>query len=202
MQKLNFIIIFALTFLFFVGCDTVKDEEPLINDNNPPDSSGYRTATAAGVTLKYKKVNENLNCILSAQTEGWVSVGFNSSQAMKDANIIMGYVDNSGNALVRDDWGSSQYSHESDENLGGTDDVTLIQGSQIGGKTEIEFEIHLNSGDSYDRVLLNGETYPIILARGNSDNFDSQHSDRGYSSVTISDAPLVLQTQTPTIQRL
>jgi len=186
MKTKLFISITMLIFITFFGCNTIKDEI-LELDPNPPDTLGFVSVTAAGVTLKYKVENTELHCIISANTTGWVSVGFNPSNMMLDANLIIGYVSGSA-GFIRDDWGISNTSHNSDVSLGGTDNITLVSASENSGITELEFKIPLNSGDQYDQVLELNQSYPIILARGDSDDFDSYHSAVGYANITISEA--------------
>ena len=48
---------------------------------------------------------ENLNIQVTAQTTGWVAVGFDPSSKIKDANILIGYVAADG-AFLRDDFGT------------------------------------------------------------------------------------------------
>jgi DOMON domain len=181
--------IFILSFLFiliiFSGCETVKDEI-LGPEPTPPDTLGFVSVTSAGVTLKFKVVETDLHCILSTETSGWISVGFNPSSMMKDANFIIGYV-SGGTGFMRDDWGISSTTHSSDVGLGGTEDIELIDASESSGVSELEFKIPLDSGDQFDRVLEIDQTYPIILARGDTDDFDSYHSDVGYANITLSE---------------
>ena len=149
-----------------------------------PGDNGYTTVSAAGVTFSYKIVGDSLECVLSAATTGWVSVGFDPSSRMKDANFIIGYV-SGGTATVRDDWGTASTSHAADTGLGGSSDVTVISGTETGGTTEITFRIPLNSGDQYDKPLSAGNTYRVILARGSSDSYGTGHSARGGVNVTF-----------------
>lgn len=138
---------------------------------------GFKEITDTGITLRWKIETGDLRVKVRAPTTGWIAVGFNPSQMMKDANIIIGYVSN-GTATIRDDYGISTISHESDITLGGRDDVRDKAGSESTGITEISFTIPLNSGDDYDRTLLAAMRYLVILAYGNQDNFTVQHSVR------------------------
>jgi len=170
-------------FVLLCGCNSVS-EELFTPQSNLPDSSGFLTASAAGVTLKYKVSDTDLHCILSADNTGWLAVGFNPTTAMKDANFLIGYV--SGNSVqVRDDWGSAATEHVSDVSLGGTTDLEVIDGSEASGKTTIEFKIPLNSGDQYDRILQVNTSYTVILAQGDTDNFTSYHSAASITEITL-----------------
>ncbi|MDA3812630.1 MAG: DOMON domain-containing protein [Candidatus Cloacimonetes bacterium] len=185
MKTRLFISLAMLALIFFFGCNTINDEI-LGLDPTPPDTLGFVSVTAAGVTFKYKVDSADLHCILSANTSGWISVGFNPSSMMLDADLIIGYVSN-GTGFMRDDWGISNTTHSSDISLGGTDNITFISSSESSDVTELEFKIPLNSGDQYDQVLEIDQSYPIVLARGSSDDFDSYHSAAGYANITISE---------------
>ncbi len=149
----------------------------------------WSEANAAGVNFQYRVTPDgmNLECIVTAPTTGWVAVGFNPTFIMRDANIIIAYVDEHSQVMIRDDWGTGNNSHESDLVLGGTDDVTLLGGFEADGITTIHFFIPLDSGDVYDQPLAIGQSYPIILARGSNGekNFTSVHAQAGTSEITI-----------------
>ncbi len=180
MKHLLFILVISLLLL---GCNTVWDETgPKINDDL--DGDGYYTLTTNGYTLKYKIVSEYLDCKFTGETTGWVAVGFNPSDRMKDANFIIGYYNTSG-GMIRDDYGDSPYSHTSDIDLGGTNDVSLIDSYEDSGRTTIIFQLPLDSGDSKDRILEVGSTYPVIFATGDDDNFTTIHNNYGAGSILL-----------------
>lgn len=145
----------------------------------------YKDTTVSGMTLKWRVIGAGLEVILSAPTTGWVSAGFNPSLPNhKDANIIIGYVKDA-TAHIQDNFGTGAFVHASDVSLGGTDDVSEASGREQGGTTEIHFVIPLDSGDAYDRVLLVGEKYPVILAYGpnGADDYSSQHVRAGFAEI-------------------
>ncbi len=184
---MKYLIILILPLIFFISaCNTVSEEVLGVGNIDPPDSVGFYSTTAAGVTLQYRVDNDKLHCILSANTTGWVAVGFNPTNMMLDADFIIGYVQGS-NAFVRDDWGTGTTTHASDTSLGGVDNVTVIGGSESNGITEIEFSIPLDSGDQYDQVLELEQTYTIILARGNTDDYSGYHTAADYSTISLQD---------------
>lgn len=119
---------------------------------------------------------ETLSVEISAPTTGWVAVGFDPSAAMKDANIVIGYVAD-GQVHLRDDWGSGHTSHEPDVDLGGSDDITGVSGSEEDGVTSISFTIPLDSGTPGDKALVPGSVFNILMAYGpdGSDGFGEYH---------------------------
>lgn len=147
---------------------------------------GYSTATGKGITLQWKVEGEMLKVKVSAPTTGWVSVGFDPSRGMKDANIIIGFVQD-GKAVIRDDFGNGLMSHRSDIDLLGKNDVTDKAGKEENGTTEIGFTIPLNSGDDKDKPLVPGKTYKVILAAGgkDADDFSSKHKKIGRVEIKL-----------------
>jgi predicted small lipoprotein YifL len=137
--------------------------------------SAHSEVSAEGIRMSWSVKGEQISLTLQAPTEGWVAVGFNPSRMMKDANLIIGYVQD-GEAYIRDDFGNWFTSHDSDANLGGSDDVSEIEGSEQDGSTTISCSIPLDSGDQYDQPITPGEEMEIILAYGKKDDFTSIHS--------------------------
>ncbi len=144
----------------------------------------YKEITTAQITFKWTISEGNLYVILSAPTDGWVSVGFDPTRMMKDANIIIGYV--KGTEVVIDDqFGIRTTSHKPDTELGGTNDVTILGGSDTGGITTLRFSIPLDSGDTFDRKIEKGNEYTILVAYGARDNLTSYHKKRGKVKITF-----------------
>lgn len=139
------------------------------------------------MTFSWKVEGDKLAVKLSAQTEGWVGIGFNPSRMMKDANFILGYVKD-GKAEISDDFGDSDNNHSTDSKLGGSDDVTLVGGTEEGGKTTIEFTIPLQSVDKNDGAAINttGDTVVLLAYGGGRDSFKSKHQYRSALKVNLS----------------
>jgi hypothetical protein len=139
---------------------------------------GWNEYTIDGVTLEWmvNDTTSTLHVRVDAPTTGWVAAGFDPVTFMSEANLIIGYVDGS-TVSIRDDWGTGAVTHEADTALGGTDDVTTVTGSETSTNTQIEFSIPLDSGDSYDKALVEGTTYTVILAYGpdGADDYTTQH---------------------------
>ncbi len=184
---IKFISLSIIIVLVFSACSRVSEETMGISDPGV-DSLGYKIVMANDYTLKYKVEGANLHCILSAETNGWVAVGFAPTAQMKDANFIIGYVEN-GSAFINDEFGTSNTTHQSDNSLGGTDNLTNKTGSESGSMTTLEFIIPLNSGDTYDRTLMVGQSYPLIFAKGNGDDFTSMHTSFASATLNLSSTP-------------
>jgi DOMON domain len=173
-MKINSILI--IIFLIIIS--------PLSADSSNMNSQGFQNSETKGIVFQWKIIEDNIEIILSAPTEGWVAVGFNPSRMMKDANILIGYVKN-GEIFMEDHFGSGNTKHQADTDLGGSDDITVISGSEEENKTILRFSIPLNSGDLNDQNLEKGKKYKVIFAYGKKDNFTSYHKLRTSLMITL-----------------
>lgn len=138
------------------------------------------------MSFSWKIVDKNIQIKLTGDSTGWIGIGFNPTKQMEGANYILGYVKD-GEVALTDDYGDSARGHKSDEDLGGSSDVTLIGGSEKGKTTTIEFSIPLNSGDKYDTALdVNGDTVVLLGYGGKRDSFKSKHKYRSTITVNLS----------------
>lgn len=162
----------ALALVLVPAC--TSGAEPGNNTQSAPDSPVVYTAD--GVTLTIRPGTDSLDITISAPTTGWVSVGFEPSRAMKDADIYIGYVQD-GEVFLRDDFGTGNTSHAPDTSLGGESSFTGLSGTEIDGVTSITFTIARNSGDSFDKVLAASGSYKVLLGYGpeGSDDFTTYH---------------------------
>lgn len=146
--------------------------------------SKSRNLEIDNMEISWDIVEENVIFTVSAPTNGWVSIGFEPTKMMKDADIIIAYVKD-GDLYIEDHYGNSNVSHKADTALGGEDNVKPVKGVETDNKTTVTFSIPLNSGDKYDKVLEEGKTYSIIFAYGKKDNFKSWHKYKGKSDITL-----------------
>ena len=133
---------------------------------------------AKGMTFSWKIEGSELKVKLSARTTGWVGIGFNPTNQMKNANFILGYV-KQGKAQIVDDFGIYSNAHKRDDEIGGTRNVTLLGGTEKGGFTIIEFSIPLDSGDKADTIIdPDGETLVLLAYGSDRDSFISKHKEK------------------------
>lgn len=149
-----------------------------------PAFAELKTEVVDGYTLSWEFQGDNLYIELSYEATGWIAVGFDAENKMKGANIIMADVQGD-TVVIEDHFGTSPIAHKEDTSKGGTDDVTLISGSEENGVTTVIFTIPLDSGDSCDKILEEGSTYRIIFASSNQDNFRRKHRDRTGADITL-----------------
>lgn len=144
------------------------------------------TVEAKNISFSWKIDGDNLAGKVSAKTDGWVGVGFNPTNKMKDANYVIGYVKD-GKVKIVDEFGETATGHKADDKLGGADNVKVVGGTEEGGMTTIEFEIPLNSGDDKDGVLdPKGDTKLLLAYGAGRDSFRSKHKYREEMIVNLS----------------
>lgn len=135
-------------------------------------STGYSGGT---LQVSWKNDAQYLYVALNGSTRGWISLGFEPSEWMKDADIIMGSVQG-GRAILLDEYCTGNYGpHENDTALGGSYDLLEAGGSSSDRGTVIELKRKMNTGDRFDKSFVPGQTVSFIWALANSASSDVKH---------------------------
>jgi hypothetical protein len=137
-----------------------------------PARQGY---SGGSMEISWKNDQEYLYMALNGTAQGWVSIGFDPAEWMKNADIVMGSV-KPGSVQVLDEYSTGNYGpHLEDTSLGGSDDLLEVGGRQDGENIIIEFKRKLDTGDRFDKVLVPGEAVSIIWASSDSSDLDFKH---------------------------
>ena len=191
-------LIFAVILLVCIvaGCGGTKPEPA---KTNPPPASApalsakpgewkpdgmitdneYAKMQQFGELTVYSRIDgDKVRMALKAKTTGYVAIGFEPSQRMQDADIILGFVKD-GKATIADMYSTGPTGpHPPDEQQGGKNDVSVFGGSNKDGVTIIEFERKLDTGDAKDKVIKAGDN-KIIWAISEEAAFSGKHPKRG-----------------------
>ena len=124
---------------------------------------------------------------MAGKTRGWVAIGIEPTYMMKDADMIIAWVDANGTVHVEDAYSTGATGpHPVDTQLGGTNDILQYGGKEQGGWTIIELARKLDTGDQYDKPLQPGSTVKIIYGMSSQDSFKAYHDvTAGYANITI-----------------
>ena len=114
---------------------------------------------------------------------GWVAIGFSPFDFHLGANFLFFPIVD-GEMVVSDQYGVSQFAHESDIILGGSSDIVEYNGVEE-SSTVVEFRFRLNSGDIYDIALEEGGTYSIIVAYSEADDIQVKHTKMYHHVISI-----------------
>jgi len=154
---------------------------------------GSYSETTTGITIYWEHDGTNMYIGLNSPGTGWVGIAFGpTGVGMKDANIIIGYVNALGELFLQDYFGTGPVSHkaDTDPSLGGSDNIVSKAGSEVGGQTIIEFVFPLDSGEQYDHSFSPGGTYGFNVAyQQTADDLTSYHTKRSASLNFYMEAP-------------
>jgi hypothetical protein len=136
-------------------------------------------------TVHWKNDAEDLYMALEGRTNGFVAIGFEPTQAMMDADMVMGWV-SGGQATVLDLYSTGVYGpHPADESLGGRDDIFESGGTESGDWTVIEFRRKMDTGDQFDKSFQPGRTIDMIWSMSSSDTLSVRHDVRGTATLAL-----------------
>jgi len=132
--------------------------------------------TGGRMEISWKNDKEFLYMALNGSTSGWLAVGFEPTEWMKDADIILGFVEGK-KATVLDEYSTGNYGpHIEDTMLGGTNDILQMGGRRDGSNTIIEFKRKLDTEDRFDKSMHAGETISLIWAMADSSDQGVKHN--------------------------
>lgn len=138
-----------------------------------PQSYGH---TGGNLEISWRNDAEFIFMALNGTTRGWLSVGFEPSEWMKDADVIVGKVDE-GKVVVLDEYSTGNYGpHKNDTEQEGTYDILQFGGKESGNYTVIEFKRKMNTGDKLDSAFLAGQSVSLIWGMAVSDSLKEKHN--------------------------
>jgi hypothetical protein len=136
--------------------------------------------------LRWRIQGDTVVFAMEGKTSGWVALGIDPEQVMDQADMIFGWVTESGEAQVVDTFSTGQVGpHPPDTELGGSADVLEFAGTENDGVTTIEFSRRLSTGDNYDKDVPKEGTLKVIWAYGDSDDFEDYHTAAGYGTLDM-----------------
>jgi hypothetical protein len=138
-----------------------------------PARQGY---SGGDMEISWKNDGENLYLALNGSTDGWLSIGFEPLEWMKNSDIILASVQGS-KATALDEYCTGNYGpHIEDAMLGGTSDITEFGGSKAAGRTIIELKRKLDTGDRFDKAFSPGQAISIIWALSQNPDISLKHN--------------------------
>jgi hypothetical protein len=123
-----------------------------------------------GMVVNWYHKNQRVFFKISAPTDGWVTLGFNTANGTKGAYLIMGNIIN-GKVNVIEHYTSSPGNYKPISFYGSKPQVDHINGSEKDGHSEIYFSLPTTSHNIYQKDLSEGQSYHFILAYSREDDF-------------------------------
>jgi hypothetical protein len=138
---------------------------------------------ATGIDLYWTVLGDQIYFALQSPSAGWVALSLSpEGPMMQGGDIIIGYVSDDG-LHIQDNYADGPAGHQADLELGGQEDILEAAGSEGGEGTIIEFRRRLDTGDRYDRPIIQGEE-EIQLAYSDSDDLSAYHA-RNRSTIML-----------------
>ncbi|MBP2133394.1 hypothetical protein J2128_001348 [Methanomicrobium sp. W14] len=187
-----FLVLLSLTALLFIsGCTESENSGGDLTGQNVSQTSSVQSSVSllpdseyvnefesedGSFSMKWS-INEDIVYFkMTGDSKGWVAVGFNPTSVMKDADIYLGYMDGDLGS-IHDMYSTGRFGpHPDDTKQGGEFSVLNYTVSESGGKTTVEFSRYLDTKDTYDSVIEEGETVDFIWAIADRDDPDFKHS--------------------------
>jgi len=153
--------------------------------------------------ISWKNDPEYLYLALNGSTDGWLAIGFEPQEWMKNADIILASVQG-GKATVLDEYCTGNYGpHIEDTLLGGTSDIVESGGSKGAGRTVIELKRKLDTGDEFDKAFSPGQAISIIWALSQNQELSVKHNVAyGEGIMTITRGQTMTSPATATVATL
>ncbi|XP_071957735.1 DBH-like monooxygenase protein 1 homolog [Antedon mediterranea] len=134
--------------------------------------------------LKWRIDGGDILLEISADTMGYVAIGFSPNGGMPGSDIVIGWVRN-GQPYLSDRYATEYAKPEADT----SQDYTLLYGREEGGRTTVGFRRALNTCDDKDNVI-NDDTLRVIWAVNNMDPVNSDDiiyhgTSRGVRSILL-----------------
>ncbi len=138
------------------------------------------------MTFSWSIDDKNIYVTISAETTGWVGIGFDPEKAMQGANIIIGAVKD-GKSKVEDHYGNRKTGHKKDEQMGSKNHILDPAGSEENGVTTISFTLPLTNDDKWDKPINATGITRIMFAYGEEqDSFKTRHPYRTIYDIDLS----------------
>jgi DOMON domain len=123
-----------------------------------------------GMVVNWQFEGEYLAVQMSAPSDGWVAIGFNTADGLSGTNLIMAAVSDA-KTLLSDRYIVAPGDHRSIEDLGGIPSLLLDTGLEKSGTTTISFKIRTEASDKYHFDLSPGKVFHLLLAYSLEDDF-------------------------------
>ncbi len=141
-----------------------------------------KSITENDMNVNWHFENDRVYFEMSAPTNGWVAIGFNTHTVIKDSYLLMGnLIDNQPNVVEHYTVSPGNYKPISD--LGESSRVKDVSGRQNDHKTTLKFSLPTKALSKYQRDLFKGSYYVMIMAYSREDDF--QHHSMMRTSVKI-----------------
>lgn len=185
------VCVIGVVFCSIVGMahEDEEDNSIILNDGVfESDEYPNHSVFDEGAYDLYWRIDEDrIYIAMTAETTGWVAIGFSPVSLHKASDIVSGWVDANGTVNIIDCYFPDMYPpHPHDIHQNGTNDILSYSGAEEHNRTVIEFSRLVSTGDDLDNdILLNG-SMEIFWSYGTSDIWTEKHVNAGFAQINFS----------------
>ncbi len=137
-----------------------------------------------GMIIKWEIKSDEVAFEMFAPTDGWIAIGFNSTNNIVGTNLIMGNSKND-KSIVEDQYVASAGVHKQIELLGGKSAINNFLCSENKKGTTMKFRIPKKALDKFHYALKEGTKIWLICAYSEEDDFNHHSIMREHIEVII-----------------
>ena len=137
-------------------------------------SAGAYTSPDETFYMEWELVGDRIDVKMSAQTTGWLAVGFTKQFDTQITDIVVGHIDSHGTAIVSDR--KSSPPHEGIPEVDDVSDVEVLLGGQEGGWTFLAFTRLRRTQDKFEDVMVDSAKF-VVWAWGPGSIADGGYGD-------------------------
>ena len=136
--------------------------------------------------LLWKIIGDKAFMAIDAKAPGWVSVGFQPTAVMANADMIFGFVDAASKVWAVDAWSTGMFGpHPADASQKGSDNLLSSAGKRTADQVVFEFSRLLNTGDKLDKIIPSTGSFKIIWAYASNFQFNGSHMKAGSATLNM-----------------
>ncbi|MAZ35868.1 MAG: hypothetical protein CL842_00265 [Crocinitomicaceae bacterium] len=156
----------------------------VLNSDKYNDYQTGNSVSKNGMEVSWEFNKDSVTFEMSAPTNGWVTVGFNSNEGMAGCYLLMGRIENDTVQVVEHyTQRPGEYAPISKYDV--KPKVSSTSGFENGKMTKIKFSILQKAISKYQKDLFPNSDYVTVLAYSESDDFQHHSSMRTSVKVTL-----------------
>ena len=174
LEQLNMKYLFLSKLLLFI-LTSCQAQAPLHQNT-------IQNISKNGMSISWHHQNDRIYIEMSAPTDGWVAIGFNTHAGTTGTYLLMGHIIN-GKANVVEYYTTSPGDYNPITTHGAQAKIQDIEGVEKGKSSTLKFSLPILATSKYQRNLTEGTAYIMLIAYSREDDF--KHHSMMRTSVEV-----------------
>lgn len=137
-----------------------------------------------GMEVRWEIRADTLAVWMSAPTNGWLAIGFNTENRLKGTSLVMVRV-REGEPEAVDFYVLAPGDYQPVTQLGGVSQIRTISGTESVSGTQVHCGLVLRPSSKWHHELRAGASYTMLLAYSQSDDFNHHSMMRTSIAITL-----------------